>query len=1143
MARIPSSRAPAGPIRQQALPAAGTEFRGGVVDAGSVGRGLQSLGAGLGAAAGAVANLQTRQEAVDDRASDFEVQRRFVEFQTQQNQRARDLQQNVAPGAFGYTQQVQKDYKEKADGFARTIPDRLRPEYDAKLAGLEGKFILNSDGFEREQRQAFYVDGIGTGFDELRESVIRGDVPYEQALQEGANLVDASGLTQFEKQKFMQSWRKDAAAALWRNEYEKDPAKALVAIGGGTPAQRQEYQVDRLRAAVMQQESGGDPNAVSPVGATGLMQVMPATGRDIAKQLGDGSFPANGTIAEQQAYLKRPEVSIRYGNFYLDQQLDKFGGDVEAALIAYNAGPGNAQKWLKAGRDYAALPKRSETEPYVRKIMGGLSGSAVDRQQFGQQEVGAGDFRSQFYTWADFRNDRFRDAKMDQAAVGALDQVTAAFGKGPLRITSGFRTTEHNAKASFTKDSRHTHGDAFDIDVSGYSPEEKAQLVSMFIASGARGLGHYTEGGAAGTIHVDFRQGKGKGPGGLALWLNQNKPYANGETWFSDGVNQGLAREGLTFSRNGPADPRFDALDYKSRQQLIGEAQRRVNQNQAAAKDQIIGDFQLQMETDPLGVTEDQILGATGIDNGDKAALLSRLDAEVGAAASQRADEIKLEMTENPRGVKEKDILDEPLLDDGQKASLVTQLRAATKKFNEAQLGAQLYADGVQGNALDKDDRKLTDEGWESFKIQPDNEKYAPMALSFVQRRGMLPGAVVNEVRGAVIQGDPEKAFPLLELGSAAAALNPQALVGRDGSADLRDAVAEYDYFRKLGFSEAEAAQKVIQARQPGQEVAQLPADIRKKIQGISADDVENLYDETFTDLFATDPALGANISAQTITREYQDLVTEQYQRTGDLDTARARAEEQMKRTYNVSNATGDPIIMRHPPESYYPAVNGSHDYLGTQLKSGVTEAFGEDVEGYNLTPVPGVTDVDVRTGKPPRYGVIVERKDGTFDVLPEGVFFQPDVPKAEVQAVETREKEIQTRSRQIEQAALDGDGLVIGANDVLISVITDDAKHAEPFPEEEKDQTFAPDYTVTVNPKTKEIYVRDEETGEFEPTGDIYPDRIMVQTSGQIYNESRSPDAAQRRQEQFDQFDERQRQKLQGMLDYQQMMGAPLGQ
>lgn len=616
MARIPSSRAPAGPIRQQALPAAGTEFRGGVVDAGSVGRGLQSLGAGLGAAAGAVANLQTRQEAVDDRASDFEVQRRFVEFQTQQNQRARDLQQNVAPGAFGYTQQVQKDYKEKADGFARTIPDRLRPEYDAKLAGLEGKFILNSDGFEREQRQAFYVDGIGTGFDELRESVIRGDVPYEQALQEGANLVDASGLTQLEKQKFMQSWRKDAAAALWRNEYEKDPAKALVAIGGGTPAQRQEYQVDRLRAAVMQQESGGDPNAVSPVGATGLMQVMPATGRDIAKQLGDGSFPANGTIAEQQAYLKRPEVSIRYGNFYLDQQLDKFGGDVEAALIAYNAGPGNAQKWLKAGRDYAALPKRSETEPYVRKIMGGLSGAAVDRQQFGQQEVGAGDFRSQFYTWADFRNDRFRDAKMDQAAVGALDQVTAAFGKGPLRITSGFRTTEHNAKASFTKDSRHTHGDAFDIDVSGYSPEEKAQLVSMFIASGARGLGHYTEGGAAGTIHVDFRQGKGKGPGGLALWLNQNKPYANGETWFSDGVNQGLAREGLTFSRNGPADPRFDALDYKTRKVLIGEAQSAVDKQRTGQQvdlSNIISEFT-------------NYYAATGEQSGDPDVLRAQID-------------------------------------------------------------------------------------------------------------------------------------------------------------------------------------------------------------------------------------------------------------------------------------------------------------------------------------------------------------------------------------------------------------------------------------------------------------------------------------------------------------------------------------
>jgi len=49
--------------------------------------------------------------------------------------------------------------------------------------------------------------------------------------------------------------------------------------------------------------------------------------------------------------------------------LDRYDGDVEAALIAYNAGFGNADKFMASGRDMSVLPQRRQTEPYVRKIM------------------------------------------------------------------------------------------------------------------------------------------------------------------------------------------------------------------------------------------------------------------------------------------------------------------------------------------------------------------------------------------------------------------------------------------------------------------------------------------------------------------------------------------------------------------------------------------------------------------------------------------------------------------------------------------------------------------------------------------------------------------------------------------------------
>jgi hypothetical protein len=117
---------------------------------------------------------------------------------------------------------------------------------------------------------------------------------------------------------------------------------------------------------VIKAESNGNPKAVSRKGAVGIMQVMPNTAKGIAKELGDKNFPA--THSRIRKYLMNPHVGRRYGEFYLNKMLKDYNGDIEAALVAYNAGPGNANKWLKARKNYAVLPKRSETEAYVRKI-------------------------------------------------------------------------------------------------------------------------------------------------------------------------------------------------------------------------------------------------------------------------------------------------------------------------------------------------------------------------------------------------------------------------------------------------------------------------------------------------------------------------------------------------------------------------------------------------------------------------------------------------------------------------------------------------------------------------------------------------------------------------------------------------------
>ena len=116
------------------------------------------------------------------------------------------------------------------------------------------------------------------------------------------------------------------------------------------------YGVDlNLIKAVAASESAFNPNAVSPKGAVGLMQVMPAT----ARQYGVMAEPG-ATVARK---LTNPELNIHTGTKYLSYLLRLYGGRVELALAAYNAGEGAV---LKAGNQ---IPDYKETQDYVRKVL------------------------------------------------------------------------------------------------------------------------------------------------------------------------------------------------------------------------------------------------------------------------------------------------------------------------------------------------------------------------------------------------------------------------------------------------------------------------------------------------------------------------------------------------------------------------------------------------------------------------------------------------------------------------------------------------------------------------------------------------------------------------------------------------------
>ncbi|MBK9365890.1 MAG: transglycosylase SLT domain-containing protein [Deltaproteobacteria bacterium] len=125
--------------------------------------------------------------------------------------------------------------------------------------------------------------------------------------------------------------------------------------------------VDPLLAlGLMRQESVYNSQAVSPVGAIGLMQIMPNTGSRVAMMLGEDTYTP--------AMLELPEHNLRYGVFYLGRLLTRFEGAWPLAVASYNAGPHNIGSWLAPwkGRitmdDWVEQIPLKETRDYVKKV-------------------------------------------------------------------------------------------------------------------------------------------------------------------------------------------------------------------------------------------------------------------------------------------------------------------------------------------------------------------------------------------------------------------------------------------------------------------------------------------------------------------------------------------------------------------------------------------------------------------------------------------------------------------------------------------------------------------------------------------------------------------------------------------------------
>lgn len=191
------------------------------------------------------------------------------------------------------------------------------------------------------------IEGLNSIIHRIDELNMRFGINTAANYQENVNKTAATGGVEQEKPQRLENG--SFATELDKAMSMESRGAVGLNISGDTNSLIKEaaarYQVDpRLVAAVAQTESGGNQEAVSPTGAVGVMQLMPETAAGL------GVNP----------YDKRQ--NIEGGAKYLRQMMDTFGGDVQKAVAAYNAGP-------QAVKEYNGIPPYRETQDYVNKVL------------------------------------------------------------------------------------------------------------------------------------------------------------------------------------------------------------------------------------------------------------------------------------------------------------------------------------------------------------------------------------------------------------------------------------------------------------------------------------------------------------------------------------------------------------------------------------------------------------------------------------------------------------------------------------------------------------------------------------------------------------------------------------------------------
>ncbi len=848
------------------------------------------------------------------------------------------------------------------------FPDQ-RSVYDQNAIDLVGRSQVMLVKEQHNQKVFAILRDADDLADQVHRDVLSGEMSYDAGVAElkDIRVTIESSLTADQEAQWDETQQRRLRAAAGERLLDQDSALAL---DGAT------FSPSTVFGRLIQWESGskehpeGNPNALGPwltikgsrferERAIGLTQVIPSTADEIAAELGDENYPTGGTREEIEAYLLDEKTNIRYGMHYFKKQMRDFDGDVEAALIAYNGGPGRAQAWLAAGRDDSVIP--GETRKYYKGILG-------------RDASGGGDEVDRFFADMTVEEQiRFRDrAEAEDARRRAALSV-----KNQELVADVSVAVSRNELSYQEIDALRDEG------VIGH-PDWARFTKAKDLAEEQAGDKRRALGLARHKLQGDFREKEAAKRAALLKQEGEELSANLGVAVTLGQVDQSLLND---LRKNGRITPkRWEELT----EQRV-KAETKANEAAAEAKAAIAKQEGEELSASlGVAVSAGQVDQATLDDlreNGritpvrwesltEQLAKLDEAAAEAGisrmaAAISDARDRLFADLdVAVSRGEATQENLDALRksgdLSDSRWATLTKRLAAVNDQDAPLIAARDRLQSGVEWVVYNSDDRAQVDLLFEA------SDQTDEAALALIAKTKIAPKAFVASLRQRMGNGDA-KAF---EIADQALAFAPQAF-SHSGGDSVVERIAEFRGYTNIGFDLAEATRRASRSEEERANIAGRGEEISKELRDISLNDRLDAFavDGFLSDLNLSEARVGMlNNDFERAYREARidGVAAGKYA----LAVAAARLDMIWGLT-EVSSMGGTQEMMRFPPEKFYPAGPDGHEYFREQVIARIEAETGSKPVSYRLVTTNTMTGGDVRAKQPPRYMVFFIDKDG----------------------------------------------------------------------------------------------------------------------------------------------------------------------